>query len=326
MCFAGPGYSTRVAFYADWIAHHLNSTFGKCQGWNVETSFSAWPVAAWPRSSEYQTSRCSEGFWQCGSGECIPSSNVCDGTPHCSDESDENYVSSKGIALCAGQTSNRVNSNSLATDRFLIIPSPLFDSTVIIPPLKQSLKIVYPDCTAMISNVNQGIASVQQSQNVVGDIHWNSQPLVTACAGFNMCQNKTSNPSSYGWVLQFCKSLTDFVNFNETRAALISAFSSQFGEPACAIPSYTTLAPQTTSGPGTSSSSAATTTVTTELTTATTTGGPTSAVTSTTGRSSESTQTGTQEVTTTTTASNGDIGRKYFWICLVSSIVGILVL
>ncbi len=47
---------------------------------------------------------CSEpGYegWQCLDGQCIPAHAVCDGTPHCADDSDESF-----FANCTGTTSS----------------------------------------------------------------------------------------------------------------------------------------------------------------------------------------------------------------------------
>lgn len=40
-------------------------------------------------SISFSTEPCQEDSFQCENGECIPSVNLCDGHPHCTDGSDE---------------------------------------------------------------------------------------------------------------------------------------------------------------------------------------------------------------------------------------------
>uniref|UniRef100_A0A0R3RRX1 Low density lipoprotein receptor-related protein 12 n=1 Tax=Elaeophora elaphi TaxID=1147741 RepID=A0A0R3RRX1_9BILA len=45
----------------------------------------------------YSFRRCPETFWECGSGECVPSETRCDGLQACSDGSDEMHC---GLNFC----------------------------------------------------------------------------------------------------------------------------------------------------------------------------------------------------------------------------------
>lgn len=100
-CGFGPDFITRVAAHADWIRIQLES-FPVCPDWTLEQSFASWPV---PVLDSISASRCAS--WQCGSGECIDVSLVCDGTVDCPDNSDETS------ALCPVKAASKSARNGL---------------------------------------------------------------------------------------------------------------------------------------------------------------------------------------------------------------------
>jgi len=283
MCFLGPGFSTRVAFYAEWLADVLQNTFGQCSGHSVEDSFSSWPVQSWPLSAEFNASRCTTSEWQCQTGECIPASQVCDGFSHCVDESDESFTAENGISLCGAS-----QSSSYSFERLQILPGRGLNSTS--SEGTQEMKATRQDCQVSIYAVSYLTTQVQQTQSVAGDV-WNSVPLQNACNGFDSCYNYTASPVGYWTTYTFCKDLETFVAFNNSRNAYIEFFTSQLGGLKCLT--TTTSTPTSTATTTTST----TTTTTTRTTTSTTSSSSTSSSTT------SPTTTTTRRTTTTTTTS-----------------------
>jgi trypsin len=240
-CFIGPGYSTRVAYYATWIRDQMENRFSTCSGWRVSDSFpaSSWPLTQWTPSVDFSASRCPSQLWQCLSGECIEPRKVCDGTPNCWDGSDETFVSNAGVSLC---------------------PSNSFSGRSSGPGLRSTGGPV--DCVVAINQVQAAQVQVETSENVIGDIYWDPSGVVSACTVFNSCFNlTTSNPPNYGTSLSFCNSLTEFLNFNKTRSDFIQDFYSLFDEPLCSTDtSSTTTSTRDASSTTVTSSSVKTTT------------------------------------------------------------------
>ena len=102
-CTTSADYSTRIAYYAQWIEEVMDSSFGKCDGHEVSASFSSYPVPDFSsHSAEWTASRCPTGQWQCPSGTCLEAAQVCDGTGQCDDDADEDasycsFVSSRSV-------------------------------------------------------------------------------------------------------------------------------------------------------------------------------------------------------------------------------------
>jgi hypothetical protein len=114
-CGLGPDYSTRVAFYAHWIAQVLRDNL--CPNWSVENSFASWPIPPWQKSPEYLSTRCGEGQWQCfAQGGCIHDWQVCDGKIDCDDGSDEDS------GLCSSPVVRRLQSDECTACELQIGP------------------------------------------------------------------------------------------------------------------------------------------------------------------------------------------------------------
>jgi hypothetical protein len=114
-CGYGPDYMTRLAPSAWFIAAKLEQFSLKCRP--ISESFLTWPVremTSSERSQAFQNSRCSDkNQWQCGSGECLSMSQVCDRKVDCSDSSDE--VSS--FCSSAYAKASNVRFGALSDDR-----------------------------------------------------------------------------------------------------------------------------------------------------------------------------------------------------------------
>jgi hypothetical protein len=99
-CMLGPDFSTRVAFHADRIKEQMTTKFNTCRNYDSSTSFASNPPSQ--LSTDWTTSRCVAGKWQCLSGECIDLSRVRDGSNFaCADQSDEQYTYDS-VSLCSG--------------------------------------------------------------------------------------------------------------------------------------------------------------------------------------------------------------------------------
>ena len=85
-----PDYWTRVARYYTWIRSALEAIATKCGDWKPEDSLPTSQRELAPYDGE--TGRCSGDKWQCPKSlECIERKQLCDGTPNCADNLDEEY-------------------------------------------------------------------------------------------------------------------------------------------------------------------------------------------------------------------------------------------
>ena len=191
-CSLGPSFSTRIAFYAEFILSVLDSAFSVCPNWSVEDSFASWPLEPWTDlSSDFQTSRCNqETEWQCMSLECIDRTKVCDGTAHCLDGSDENFVSSSGVALCPSSTRKLASTNK--------------------------------GCDAAITSLRSAIQSAK-TQDTVGDV-WDTSASTSACQEASM-QCASLVPTE---LAKYCSQLANFLKWNATSLTISENFGVRF--------------------------------------------------------------------------------------------------
>ena len=223
-CTLGPDFNTRTAFHADWIREQLTTKIYTCPNWSVENSFAS--SARYPESSlsaDWTQSRCSVGQWQCLSGECISTSQVCDGMPQCSDRSDESYTYD-GTSLCP--SSRRLSSVAMASRRIIRKFGRTESGTVSHISLSSSVVA----CSTAISLVDNAVAQVSSSETTIGDLYWNPSDLLTACDLLYNCDtNGSFNSDSYTTDKTTCDAINKWYDWTMKNDQYSSSFGQVYG-------------------------------------------------------------------------------------------------
>lgn len=245
LCTLGPDFSTRVAFYAEWIKDILTNEFALCSGWAVSDSFASWPINSWTDlSTQYTSTRCASDEWQCVSSECVSKSLLCNGEADCADSSDELWQYSDGTYFC-DVTGVDFNSDLRATAN-ISKPNQRVFGWRERGKLKQGERpavVVNADtssnsCLSAIQNVINSLAIVD-SMDTVGD-EWDMSPIVSACTSLYACKYLPSNISGdTDWVFanDMCTRFENLIDFRDTARMFMRTFNDRFNAtcPATAI-------------------------------------------------------------------------------------------
>ena len=261
VCTLSPDYATRIAFRAPWIESVLETEYATCPGWSVQDSFASWPLPTWTDlSTEYVSSRCVAGQWQCLSGQCIAAATVCNGASDCSDGSDEksdycSYVNAGGArrlspasnalddelaALIAAKESkasvNVVHVEKEGVNRFKSAAAMGFTIAGIMKSraLRPKSSGKFWDgsvpasakgaaCSAAAGSVQTQTTLAQQANTI--DDQWDPRPLNAACEQLIGC---SGDPSSYSDENDFCNKFIEYVVANASLADYANNFGARF--------------------------------------------------------------------------------------------------
>ena len=217
ICTLGPDYMTRTAFYADWIRDQMTNHMNSCQGWSIEDSFGStvsYPVEN--QTAEWTRSRCSADEWQCLSGQCISTSLLCDGTPQCSDESDESY-SDEGRSLCP--SGRRLSSELLKQGESAEVKAiHHYDGSTVIP------------CGTASSQVSNALTQISNQQSTIGDLYWDPTALMAACESLMNCENTGSYDSNiYSTNRNTCAAIKSWYEATITNYEYAKTFGQVYG-------------------------------------------------------------------------------------------------
>ena len=229
-CGLGPDYSTRVAFYAQWISQQLSAH--PCLNWNVSDSFTTWPVTARTPSANYTSSRCASSQWQCISdGICLDAVHRCNGRADCADGSDEGSCPSRQLSRV--QSTVSLGSSVTVPVRNLgTCTQPLIDVSTSVLSSKAG------GCGDKLASVNASIAAFHASDNDT-----DADALANQCTALATCVSSLVSQAFPAWfakvsvcpidpallaIASVCVDMGSYVAKSDERQSYANLFNSRY--------------------------------------------------------------------------------------------------